>query len=165
MRDIEKTMKDQSDSESDCSVRSEDILSSSYPVKPRKTLRMPVRIDKNMLDDDDDDAGIEDGVVEETIDFLKTIEMARREVFEAEREREKYEIKYQVRSLHTRCISDFYREYLNFFCIYAGVKHVLIIDFFLSNTHPHIHSHSSIGTPPLSPPSHTRSTYPYVRRP
>jgi len=123
---------------------------------------MPVRIDKNMLDDDDDDAGIEDGVVEETIDFLKTIEMARREVFEAEREREKYEIKYQVRSLHTRCISDFYREYLNFFCIYAGVKHVLIIDFFLSNTHPHIHSHSSIGTPPLSPPSHTRSTYPYV---
>ena len=35
MREIQRSL--QADSDSECSVKSEDVLNSEYPVKPRKT--------------------------------------------------------------------------------------------------------------------------------
>ena len=98
IRDIERLMDDETDS--DGSVKSSDIMSSNYPVKPRKTLKTPLRSDKLNEDQgsNDEPADIEDLSAEDVIDFMKIVESARRGVFEAERERERLEIKYQVRN-------------------------------------------------------------------
>jgi hypothetical protein len=85
------------DTDSDTSVRSCDVLVSNYPVKPRKYLKPPSKHERDeILGNDGDGSGIEDLSAEDVIEFLKTIETARRGVFEAEREKERLEIKYQV---------------------------------------------------------------------
>ena len=102
IRDIERLLDDESDSDS--SIKSRDVLQSNYPVKPRKTLKVPIRMDKSMAnddyangdDDDDDQNEIEDLSTEDVIEFMKIIETCRRPVFEAERERERLEIRYQA---------------------------------------------------------------------
>ena len=92
IRDIERLLHE--DSDSDSSVKSGDILSSNYPVKPRKTLKVPIRMDQSMGDDGADDSGDEnvgeDLSTEDIIEFMKTIETCRRGVFEAEREKVQY---------------------------------------------------------------------------
>ena len=98
IRDIERLLNE--DSDSDSSIKSGDILSSNYPVKPRKTLKVPIRMDSSLGDDGADDSGEdntgEDLSTEDIIEFMKTIETCRRGVFEAEREKERLEIKYQA---------------------------------------------------------------------
>lgn len=90
-----------SDAESTVSVLSDDVLNSSYPVKPRrypKTKQLPElqRTKTIQKEPDVDQSGIE-----ETIEFLRVIETAKPEIYEAEREREDLEIKYQV-LLHSK---------------------------------------------------------------
>ena len=92
------------DSESESSIKSKDISNSNYPVKPRKTLKPPIRMDRSMVnddylngdDDDDDPIDVEDLSTEDVLDFMKIIETCRRGVFEAERDKERLEIKYQA---------------------------------------------------------------------
>ena len=88
-----------SDNESTMSVLSEDILNSSYPVKPRrfpksKQNEISSQRNKNSLPKESD---LDFNNVEETIDFLRVVEAAKPDIFEAEKERENLEIQYQVR--------------------------------------------------------------------
>ena len=99
IREIERYLDD--DQESDSSVRSSEILNSTYPVKPRKTLKVPIRLEKYNEDlatgeNDEDSNELDDLSAEDILEFMKVIEESRRHVFEAEREKEKLEIKYQV---------------------------------------------------------------------
>ncbi len=88
--------------DSDGSVNSDDVITSVYPVKPRRTLKSILgKMDKNIpvankfaMEDSDKIDG--EPFYEETIEFFKIVETVRREVFEAERERERLEITYQV---------------------------------------------------------------------
>jgi SOS-response transcriptional repressor LexA len=87
-----------SDNESTISVLSEDILNSSYPVKPRRYPKSkqnetpPQRVKQSVPKESDVDLNN----IEETIDFLRVVEAAKPEIFEAEKERENLEIQYQV---------------------------------------------------------------------
>ena len=99
IREIERYLDD--DQESDSSVKSSEILSSTYPVKPRKTLKVPIRLEKYNEDltageNGEDSNELDDLSAEDILEFMKVIEESRRHVFEAEREKEKLEIKYQV---------------------------------------------------------------------
>jgi hypothetical protein len=99
IREIERYLDD--DQESDSSVRSSEILNSTYPVKPRKTLKVPIRLEKYNEDlatgeNDEESNELDDLSAEDILEFMKVIEESRRHVFEAEREKEKLEIKYQV---------------------------------------------------------------------
>lgn len=86
---------DKSDSESVVSVQSDDVLPSSYPVKPRRHLRVQrERSSQRAKDPKEQDA--EQTSVEDAIEFLRIVESARPEIFDAEREREDLEIRYQV---------------------------------------------------------------------
>jgi hypothetical protein len=90
-----------SDSESVCSAASDDVLTSSYPVKPRRHPRVQrdrtVRPPKDTTDQDSNS-------VESAIEFLRVVETARPEIFEAEKKREDLEIRYEVCQLFL-CIS------------------------------------------------------------
>jgi len=78
------------------------VLPSNYPVKPRKYLKPPTKQEREELFGNDPDGNdIEDLSADDVIEFMKTIESARHGVFEAEREKERLEIKYQVQILHT----------------------------------------------------------------
>jgi hypothetical protein len=106
----------QSDTESVISVASDEVLNSTYPVKPRRYPRqkqlqhhhqqqqqqqqqqqaeqLQQRNNKPLLIQKDSD--IDPNSIEETIDFLRVVEIAKPEIYEAEREREELEIKYHV---------------------------------------------------------------------
>lgn len=88
---------DKSDSESVSSADSGDVISSSYPVKPRKHARIqrdsrPSRPSK----DTESSQSKEDAREYNAVEFLRVVESARPEIFEAEREREDLEIRFQV---------------------------------------------------------------------
>jgi hypothetical protein len=86
---------DKSDSESVVSVQSDDVLPSSYPVKPRRHLRVQ-RENRAHRGGGAKDQDIDQTNVEDTIEFLRIVEAARPEIFDAEKEREDLEIRYQV---------------------------------------------------------------------
>ena len=103
IREIERYLDD--DQESDSSVRSSEILNSTYPVKPRKTLKVPIRLEKYNGDlatgeNDEESNELDDLSAEDILEFMKVIEESRRHIFEAEREKEKLEIKYQVNHIY-----------------------------------------------------------------
>jgi len=87
------------DSDSDCSVSSSEAISSSYPVKPRNYPKLPKR-DEMLLQAKvvphshiDIGAGMS---MDDSAEFMKAVEMARPDVFEAEKQREELEIRYQA---------------------------------------------------------------------
>ena len=84
---------DKSDCESVSSAASDDVLPSSYPVKPRAHARVlkehrVSRVLKNEVDNAD--------TLESALEFMRVVEAARPEIFEAEREREDLEIRFEV---------------------------------------------------------------------
>jgi hypothetical protein len=100
---------DQSDSECVSSVSSDEVLSSYYPVKPRKTLKTSHSVDNSKMSSADgrgqSGSGSnvmetepinDDMAVEETLNFLTCVETNRRDIYEAEKTREILEIRYQV---------------------------------------------------------------------
>ena len=89
---------ERSDTESNSSVLSEEILNSTYPVKPRRHTKPKIeqRIKQIITKDIGD---IDQNIIEETVEFLRIVETARPDIFEAEKEREDIEIKYQVNLL------------------------------------------------------------------
>jgi hypothetical protein len=105
LNDIDSSL--QSDTESIVSVASDDVLNSTYPVKPRRYPRqkqlqhhqqqqqLAEQRSKSLMVQKESD--IDPNSIEETIDFLRVVEIAKPEIYEAEREREELEIKYHVR--------------------------------------------------------------------
>ena len=94
IKEIERCLN--SDSDSDSTIKSEDILPSTYPVKPRRTpkpslksLKHPSQMDEN--EQDNSEVGND-----EAFEFLKAVEASRPDIFDAEKEREKLEIQYLV---------------------------------------------------------------------
>lgn len=84
---------DKSDSDSSSSVLSEDIIASSYPVKPRRHPKARVELKPSGVVKDIESDQIN---MEETIEFLRLVETVKPEIYEAEKEREILEIRYQV---------------------------------------------------------------------
>lgn len=94
IRDIERSLI-QEDTDSESSVRSEDILPSSYPVKPRKMVRHSQRSDSNRAHaGGDKTANL--NMIEECLDFLRAIRVSKKTVHDAEVEREKLEAQIAV---------------------------------------------------------------------
>lgn len=92
LREIERTLL-WDDTDSDSSIKSEDILQSSYPVKPRRTHRAPAsRTDtreKQISDLDKDSAVL--AAADDALNFLRAIKLSKVELHHAEVEREKLE--------------------------------------------------------------------------
>lgn len=92
IREIERCS--HSESDSDSSVLSEDVLPSTYPVKPRKN---PKWIQPRVTGAQDDDEIIFDKkTAEEALAFLKVVKSSKRDLYERERERELLEIQNEV---------------------------------------------------------------------
>ena len=93
---------------SDVSVSSSEVVSSSYPVKPRNYAKLPKR-DEMLLQSKAiplSHIDIGDGMsMDDAMEFMKAVEVARPEVLEAERDRENYEIRYQVPIVIVLCIA------------------------------------------------------------
>lgn len=96
--DLEELAKneDSNYTDSDSSIRSEDIISSQYPVQPRKGLH---------LDKDGDALGyfhhhggkeINNAEINEALQFVKQIALSNREMQDAEQYREELESKFKV---------------------------------------------------------------------
>jgi hypothetical protein len=85
--------------DSDTSVSSSEAITSSYPVKPRNFAKLAKR-DEHLLQAKvvphshiDVGAGVS---MDDAIEFMKAVEAARSDIYEAEKERENLEIRYQV---------------------------------------------------------------------
>lgn len=85
------------DSDTDCSVLSEDILPSSYPVKPRAHTK-PVGADGKFLRRHTYGMRkeISSAEVDDAIGFLHDVNTSQRTLFDAELERENLESNYEV---------------------------------------------------------------------
>lgn len=83
---------------SDVSVSSGEAISSSYPVKPRNFAKAPRReIELQAMSIPQSHIDIGGGIsMDDAIAFMKAVEVARPEIFEAERQRENLEIRYQA---------------------------------------------------------------------
>ena len=97
LREIDRNI--QTDSDSDDTIKSEDILPSSYPVKPRKTPKASIRSQKLSSLDDDVESDYPETNPEESFELLRLIESSRRDILEGEQERERLELQYQVGNL------------------------------------------------------------------
>ena len=98
VREMERSMPD--DTDSDSSVRSEDVLPSSYPVKPRKTPKLLARDKSPSRNYHHDEAGEHEydyRTVEETLCFIDAIKKSKKDLFNAECERERLESLQNVR--------------------------------------------------------------------
>ena len=85
--------------DSDASVSSSEAISSSYPVKPRNYAKLPKKDDLLLQGTAVPQSRLDVGAgmsMEDALEFMKAVEIARPDVFEAERERENIEIRYQV---------------------------------------------------------------------
>ena len=85
---------DKSDCESVSSAASDDVLPSSYPVKPRRHPRVHREHRPNRTPKYDPET---DDTFDSALEFMRVVEAARPEIFDAEKEREELEIRYQVR--------------------------------------------------------------------
>ena len=103
MREIEQNYV--ADSESEDSVRSEEILESYYPVKPRRTQKLVQKHSKHSTTVDFDSYQENETDQSNNMDFIRVVESCRRDVYEAEKSREKLEIRYQVNILETRTVT------------------------------------------------------------
>jgi hypothetical protein len=98
VREMERSMPD--DTDSDSSVRSEDVLPSSYPVKPRKTPKVLARDKSPSRNYHHDEAGEHEydyRTIEETLCFIDAIKKSKKDLFNAECERERLESLQNVR--------------------------------------------------------------------
>lgn len=101
-----------SDTDSDSSVHSEDVLVSSYPVKPRKTPKGPI-ITPQLINAGRSEVIIEkeyDGkTIDQTLAFLDAIKRSKEVLYNAECDREYLENQSMVRfrDLSTILISDY----------------------------------------------------------
>lgn len=87
---MERSMHDETDS--DGSVLSEDVLTSIYPVKPRKVPKAStVPRPSAMSAGDGEDGEYDSKLVEQTLTFLDAIKRNKKDLYNAECERERFE--------------------------------------------------------------------------
>jgi hypothetical protein len=91
-------------SDSEGSVKSEDIMPSTYPVKPRKTPKPPLNGSAPPIPPPlspgggpatEEEEEYDEVSLEDTIEFLRTVEKTREGIFHAEKQRQELEILYQ----------------------------------------------------------------------
>jgi len=108
IRDIQRTAV--YDSDSDCSVKSEDVLHSAYPVKPRRTPKNWVQMQQMNKGSDSQGHyhGIQHGrysqpspadtaLADQAIQYIDGIKSSKRDLYDAEEERERLEYQKEVR--------------------------------------------------------------------
>jgi hypothetical protein len=92
LREIEQNLYD---GESDGSVLSDDILTAKFPVKPRKTFKIPKNPPPAPLSDEE-----KEPVVEESLDqammFLNNVETSFKQIADAESKRSALDVTFQV---------------------------------------------------------------------
>ena len=90
VREMERSMHD--DTDSDGSVMSDDVLPSTYPVKPRKTAKIPlVQRPSAMSSADAEAAEYDSKMVEQTLTFLDSVKRNKKDLYHVECERERLE--------------------------------------------------------------------------
>lgn len=85
------------DTDSDSSVNSDDILPSTYPVKPRRTPRVTARNnykEQQLIDVSRDRTTLT--AADEALTYIRAIKASKKELHQAELERERYETTYLV---------------------------------------------------------------------
>ena len=96
VREMERSMHD--DTDSDGSVMSDDVLPSTYPVKPRKTAKIPlVQRPSAMSSADAEAAEYDSKMVEQTLTFLDSVKRNKKDLYHVECERERLESQALVR--------------------------------------------------------------------
>jgi len=101
LRDIQRTMA--SDSESECSVRSDEILHSEYPVKPRKTPRYQGSVFSSQdrrgsfsgevnLGSPREQEQYDEALASAALQAIETIKIKNRAMYDAEVERERLDV-------------------------------------------------------------------------
>ena len=107
LRDIQRTAV--YDSDSDCSVKSEDVLHSAYPVKPRRTPKNWSQMQQMKGSDSQSHYhGIQHGrysqpspadtaLADQAIQYIDSIKSSNRALYDAEEERERLEYQKEVR--------------------------------------------------------------------
>ena len=96
IREVELLNDDDTDSDSG-SVMSEDVLPSTYPVKPRKIPKI-VQRPSNMSSIDGDEYEYDSLTVEQTLTFLDIIKRNKKDLYQVECERERLERQTLVRT-------------------------------------------------------------------
>ena len=94
--DITEIEKNLYDDESDGSVLSDDILTAKFPVKPRKTFKIPKNPPPQLVSSDDEKGPQTEESLDQAMAFLNTVETTYKEVADAERKREALDVTYQV---------------------------------------------------------------------
>lgn len=130
-REIERFLQED-DTDSDSSVRSEDVLPSSYPVKPRKTPRFLNNRNPNSINQGNQGDELEDGnlsydikAADDAFLLLKTIKATKREIYDAEIERERLEnLKLTYESSYENTMKELIqekKEQENYFHLFQGL--------------------------------------------
>jgi hypothetical protein len=90
VREMERSMHD--DTDSDGSVLSEDVLMSIYPVKPRKVPKVnAIPRPSAMSAGEGEDGEYDSKLVEQSLTFLDAVKRNRKDLYNAECERERFE--------------------------------------------------------------------------
>lgn len=79
------------DTDSDSSILSEDVLVSSYPVKPRKTPKVMMPVKPIVTGPTDIEREYDGKTVDQTLAFLDAIRRTKKDLYNAECERERLE--------------------------------------------------------------------------
>lgn len=126
LKEIEKNLYDGEDS--DGSVMSDDILIAKFPVKPRKSFKIPNNLPAvqpmQQLSDDEKEPVVEE-TLEQAMMFLNSVESTYKEIAEAERKREALDITYQAIKdaylLRVSRFGDAQKQYGNYFRALQGL--------------------------------------------
>lgn len=98
LRELQK-LSYNSDTDSESSIKSDNILISNYPVKPRKGLQLP-----SNGDSDDYFSNKENSAeVNEALAFIKRLSITHKDLYDAELQREELEMMYEV-SQRSDCV-------------------------------------------------------------
>lgn len=107
-RDIRRFISD--DTDSDSSVKSDDVLPSTYPVKPRKSPRWaPIRSEAT----DDKEIEFDEKFVEESFDFFAAVQISKEFCYliDGDRDYQQLESQHQVGDLSSQfkiCVCNIY---------------------------------------------------------
>ena len=92
IKEFQSCLEDTSDSDS--GVLSDDVQTARFPVKPRKTFKIPKNIPQIAADASDDER--DEQSLDEVMQYLNHVEKAHSEIAEAERQREALDVTFQV---------------------------------------------------------------------
>lgn len=89
VREMERNLNE--DTDSDSSILSEDVLVSSYPVKPRKAPKVTVPLKPVITGPTDVEREYDGKTVDQTLSFIDAVRRSKKDLYSAECERERLE--------------------------------------------------------------------------